>query len=208
MLNKLHARLLIAAVVTVALTSCGDSKSSGTGEWATLFATATAPASPLDADLVSSWTTAAGAASTTCAVGSTATITPDSVNYIITATPYSSPNTGQTNPTVTSNLVISRITLTLTPANTNTPALPPIFQTQYLSSGQLILPGTTTVPVQVASRSLKEYIAQGIGLTTACTNVELSYRATVSFDALEVNTNRASTITAPGFLLINFADFQ
>lgn len=207
MLKKFITATVVGAAALVALTSCG-SKASGTGEFATVYATATAPSSALDSDLVR-WTDANGGAVSVCAAGLTPIIVArDEVNYTITATPYSTPNTGSTNPTVPSPLQITRIIMKLTPANTDTPALPERFQSPPLNSGQQILPGVPTpVPVEVVSTDLKQYLAEYLGLGTVCNNQTLTYLVTVSFEAKEISTDRISTITAPGPYFIHIGDF-
>jgi hypothetical protein len=208
MLKRCTATMLYAALAVATLTSCGGDKAGGTGEFATVFAIATPPAGPIDSD-VAHWVDAAGATAPPCTATSFPSVLPDNVTYTITSTPYTVPNTGQSSPIVTSDLVVSRITLTLNPANTQTPVLPPVFQTQFLSSGQLIVPGSNSVSVQIASDQLKDFLRTGLGSQSiTCSNQPIfTYRATVSFEMLEVTTNRVSTVTAPGFLLVNFTDF-
>lgn len=204
MLKKCFAMSICAAALLAALTSCGDSKAGGTGEFTTVFVTATPPNTILDSDLAQ-WVDASGKAASACVAGNSPTFTSDDVNYSITSTAYNTPNTGQSSPVTASDLLISRITLTLTPANTNTPPLPARFQLQYLSAGQRISTGTTTIPIRVVSEDLKAFIAsQANGL---CPGPSYAYRATVSFEAVEINTNRAATITPKGDLLINLKDF-
>lgn len=208
MLKKFFAGSMLAALALASLTSCGDSKSSGTGEFATVYAVATPPSADLDSDVVR-WTDATNNAVSACTAGSSPTIVAkDVVNYTITSRPYTTPNTGASNPTVTSDLVITKVTLKLTPGFPGTSPLPPKLQTQYLTSGQLIVPGSNIVPVDIVSTDLKLFIADDIlGLSTACNNEKFTYRAEVSFEAKEVNTDRVATITAPGFFLIHIGDY-
>ncbi|HBG08262.1 MAG: hypothetical protein A2075_06795 [Geobacteraceae bacterium GWC2_58_44] len=194
------------------LTSCGggDSKADGVAEFATVVATASGPGGPLDSD-VATWVIAStgAAAPVACVAGTVPTTAPDSVDYTFNSARYSAP--GSTSTITPSSLVITRITLTFTPANTFSPALPPIFQTQFLSAAQpVILPDSSLVlPLRIVSNELKEFFLMGLGSQSIdCDNrATYSYRAVVSFEAVEVNTNRVSTITAPGFLLVNFSDF-
>src|SRR4051794_26680514 len=133
MLKRFVAGFVYGAFAIAALTSCGDSKAGGTGQFATVFATANAPNGPLDAD-VATWVDATtGAASQPCLATSIPTVPPTVATYNITSTPFTLPNTGQGSTIGTSDLVITRITLTLPPANSATPALPARFQTQFLS---------------------------------------------------------------------------
>jgi hypothetical protein len=99
--------------------------------------------------------------------------------------------------------------MTLTPDNDKTPALPARFQTQPLPTQVRIVPGTNNFSVRIVDDDFKIFLISGMGAQSLdCSNSALyKYRATVSFEALEVTTNRVATITAPGFLLINFADF-
>lgn len=206
MLKRFCCSVLYGACLLAALTSCGGSKAAGTGEFATVYATASPSVSSLDAD-VATWTDTAGSAVAACSVASP-TFKPNDVSYNITVTPYSSANTGSTSPTTASDLIITRVTVTLTPADNLTPALAPMFQTQYLTTGQRLAQGTTTtVPVRVIPADLKSYLFNTVGVNCSNPGAFLHYRATVSFEAQEVNTDRVSTITAPGFLLVSVADF-
>lgn len=208
MLKRFLGRFLYGMCAVAALTSCGDSKAGGTAEFATVFAVANGPNQTLDSD-VSSWVDALGAAATPCVAGSSRTLTPDAVTYTITSTAYAQPNTGQASTITPSPLQIAKITVTLTPHDTVSPALP-TFQTQFPSSAApLIVPGANPVSVRIVDNDLKAFLLSGLGAQsiTCANNVTYSYRAMVSFEALEVNTNRVSTITAPGYFVIRFADF-
>jgi hypothetical protein len=190
MLKKLVVAVLISACTVTALTGCGNNKAAGTAELATQYVTATPTSSTIDSDVVSS----------------TGTFAPDDVSYTLNSTLYNTPNTGSSSTITASDLVVSRVTLTLNPANTDTPALPLLYQTQYLGGGQRIpAGGSAIVPVRLVSQTLKKFLFDGPFTTNP--NAFLTYRATVSFEVLEVNTNRVSTITAPGFVQVNIADF-
>lgn len=207
MLKKFLARFLYAACGVALLCSCGET-AGGTGEFATVVATASAPAGPLDSDVLT-WE----GDQCLSAAGPTA---PDDVDYTITSKPYPTTNTGQTSPIQTSSLQVTRVTLTYTPANTDTPALPPKYQTQFLSSG-LTIPAPTnatgtslTVPVRIAPQDMKLFLATGLGSQSInCNNpgAFYTYRVEASFELLEVSTNRSAVVKAPGFFLVNFADF-
>jgi hypothetical protein len=193
------------------LTSCGDSKASGTGQFATVFASASPPASALDSD-VATWVDATTLAKApACGANSVANVSPDDATFVVTSAAYTVPNTGSSSTIATSDLIIDKITLTLTPADTQSPALPSLYQTQFPSAGQRIVVGANNVTVRIASDELKSFFrSSNLGnLALDCSNPSAiySYRAVVSFEALEVNTNRVGTITPPGFLLVKFSDF-
>ena len=210
MLKRFFARLAYGACAVAALTSCGDSKAGGTAEFATVFVTATTPAGPIDADVATWVDNTTGAPAQPCLDTSGPSLLPTTADYVIISTAYATPNTGQSNQTTASPLIITKITLTLTPANSLTPALPAMFQTQFLSSGQRITPGNNSIELRIASNELKWYLQTGLGsqsLTCANQGTVYTYRANVSFEALEINTNRVSTITPPGYLLVNFSDY-
>lgn len=215
MLKRYLSRLLCGVWAVATLTSCGDSKSSGTGEFSTVFATATAPAvAAVEAD-VAHWVLASTGTGTGPACGANSMLTIPAANDVafnITSTPFASPGTGQTNPSPASPLVITRVNLTLVPANSDTPALPALFQNQpNLTAGQTILPGTTqSVSVRLANQELKEFLldpSRG-ALAISCSNNPIySYLATVTFEAREVNTDRTATIAVPGSVLLKLSDF-
>jgi hypothetical protein len=206
MLKRILATLFYGACTVALLSSCGDSKAGGTGEFATVSATANPLVTNLDSD-VAQWVDSKGASVPACSYNGSPSIKPDDVTYNITSTAYTSPNTGQTSPIAVSNLVITKVTVTLTPANSNTPALPAIYQTQFPTSGQTILPGNNTVTVRIVSDALKTFFIDNLGVICGNPVVPYSYRAVVSFEAVEVNTDRVSTIKAPGFLQVDVADF-
>ena len=205
MLKKYLSRFIYGACAVAALTSCGDSKANGTGEFATVFATAAGPSSDLDADVANSYVDATtGAAVTACAANSVPLFLPTDATYTIKSDPYAAANTGSSSSITSSALTVTKVTVTLTPADTVTPALPPIYQTRNPTSGQTIQPGATqSITLRIVPNELKIFLAPQL----ACTGVNFHYRASVSFEAVEVTTNRVHTITAPGFLLVNIADF-
>jgi hypothetical protein len=210
MLKKYLSRFFCGACALVALSSCGDAKSGGTGEFATVFATASAPPSALDSD-VAQWFDSATLTTkvAACSANGAPTVAPDDAAYTLTSTAYATPNTGTSNPTVPSDLLIDKITMTFTPANTLTPALPAAFQTQFPSPGQRIAVGSNSIPVRVVSVDLKHYFLNSGAQSLNCSNqgTSYSYRVTVSFHAVEVSTNREGTITPAGSLIVNVSDF-
>jgi hypothetical protein len=202
MLNRYPARFLCVACACVMLTSCG-SKAGGTGEFATVVASANATTSGLDSD-VATWVDATTRAKASpCIQTSIPTVVPDDVSFNVTSAAYTVPNTGSTSTVVPSDLIITRVTLTFTPADSLTPALPAIYQTQFPSAGERIVVGSTSIPVRIATDDLKIFLQN----TLACTGLTYSYRLNVSFEALEVNTNRSGTISVPGYFLVRFTDF-
>lgn len=212
MLKRYLGRLVYGMCMLAALTSCGDSKASGTGEFSTVFATASGPNSVLDSD-VATWVDATtGTAAQPCLATSVPTTSPDQVTYTITSTPFPSPNTGQSSTITPSPLSITRITVTLTPTpGSVSPVLPPNFQTQMVSStAARILPGTSApIVVRIVDNDFKAFLMTSFGAQSiTCANpATYSYNAVVSFEMQEVNTDRVATITAPGFLLVKFSDF-
>lgn len=201
MLNRYLARFVCAACTVVVLSSCGD-KPAGTGEFATVVATANPPSSTFESD-VATWVDATTGAAVPVSCGaSVATTVSDSVDFTVTSTAYATPNTGSTSTITPSRLRIARITVTLTPANSSTPALPAQFQTSYSSAGQIVAPNTAqSVPVTLATKDLKRFFrntsALGAQAISCTSNPIYTYWADVSFEALEETTNRGATISPP-----------
>ena len=202
MFKRFVAILLSGTCAAVMLTSCGDSKAGGTGEFATVFAVANNTTGPLDSD-VATWVNATTQVKATPCPPSVPTVKPDDVSFSVTVSPYATPNTGSASPIVTSDLLVTKITLSFTPADSLTPALPALFQTQFPSAGQRLTSGPNSIPVRVVTNDLKVFLQNNL----ACSGLTYSYRVSVSFDALEITTNRASTINLPGYLTVNFSDF-
>jgi hypothetical protein len=208
MLRRFLVRFFCGMCTLAALTSCGSSDSAGTAEFATVRAKVTPPVSALDAD-VATWVDASNVKAPACGSLSFPTVTPNDVTYIITSTAEPTANTGSTSTITASNLSVLDITFTLTPANSLSPALPPLFQTQASSPGQSIIPGSNNVPVRIATDDLKSFLRNSLGaLSLNCSNqgVLYSYWAVASFKMSEDLTGKVKTITAPAFL-VNFSDF-
>jgi hypothetical protein len=215
MLKKILTTLLYGGCALALLTSCGSSKASGTGEFATVFATASGPGADVDSD-VAKWVDSTGASVAACST-SGPNFTPDNVTFTITTTAYNTANTGQTSPIQTSNLTIRKVSMTLTPADPSvtstgtlitTPALPASLQTQYgsasVATGGEVTLGANSVNVRFATDQLKAFLFHNY---INCSNpVLFSYWAVVSFTAQEVTTGREATITAAP-IKVNFADF-
>lgn len=206
MLRRVLNRLLRGVFAVIVLTSCG-SKGAGTAEFATVFATVNPAVAGLDAD-VATWLDATGTKITPCVAGAIPHVAPNDVVYTVTATAYAPANTGTISTIPVSNLLINKISFTLTPADTLSPALPPLFQSQQGSPGQLIVPGTNSVTVRIVSDELKSYMMNSLGAQSLdCSNQGFyHYWAVVSFQAVEVNTNKVATITAPA-LKVTISDF-
>ena len=201
--NKYLTRFFRAACAAVLLTSCGGSSVGGTGEFATVYATVNTTTSGLDSD-VATWLDAATETvkAPPCLPTSAPTVTPDDVPFIVTSTAYTQP-AGSTTPVVSSALSITSITLNFTPANSTTPALPPLYQTQYPSAGQSIIVGINNITIRVVSDDMKVFLQPAL----LCTGLTYSYRVTVSLVAQEATTGKSGTINLPGYLLVNLSDF-
>ena len=190
------------------LTSCG-SKAGGTGEFATVVATDNTTTSGIDSD-VATWFDSATVStkSPACSVTSVPTVTPDDVVFNVTSAPYTPANTGSSSSIPASDLTVTKITLTFTPANSQTPALPAGYQTQFPSAGQRITANATTgVSVRIAKNEMKQFLQPALTCAGLSISPVYSYQVSVSFDALELNTNRSGTITLPGYLIVNFSDY-
>lgn len=206
MLNRYVARFLCVASAAIMLTSCGDSKATGTGQFATVFATANGVISVLNSD-IATWTDpTTGAKALFCGGTNNPHITADSVILNVTSNAYTVPNTGSSSPTVPSDLSISNVTLTFTPADPNTPALPAALQTQSTSaSPSVITVGQNPITVEVVSDKMKNFLFSAL----ECNGVEYTYRVGVSFDVVEQSTGRSGTISLPGngYLTVHISDF-
>ncbi|GAB7026255.1 hypothetical protein [Geotalea toluenoxydans] len=195
MFKKAILKSLLVICCSAALISCGDSKGGGTAEFNTVYATANGPTSSLDAD-VAKWVDAKGTAATACIAGSSPSISPDVIEVAISTVAYS----GVTNP---SKLYINGYRMVFTPADSLTPALPPLFQTQYQPVGQTINAGTAaTVSVRVATHEIKDYLQPVLN----CNGTIYNYDVTISFDAVELDTNRSGSVDTTK-MRVRFADF-
>jgi len=183
MLYRYLLGLFCATCAILVLASCGDSKANGTGEFATVQAVANYTGTASSIDLTP------------------ATAVPVVAPYTITSTAYTVPSTGSTSPIVVSDLIINRITVTLVPALTSNPDLGTL-TTQFPTASQpLVVPGANLINVEVVQAALKTFLQANVP-----TGTTVSYRAYVSFDMQEQNTRRSATVTAPGFLVVNFTN--
>lgn len=178
------------------LQSCGSDNTGGTVVFETVNATASVSAAnnPFLSDLAT-WT------GVPCAVGSTYTIDNDLVNFTVATTVNIRNGTA-------SPLVLQRATVTFTPADTVSPALPALYSPTFQALGGTTVPagGSLSVPVEIANHLLKDYLGSAQGRGLVCSgNLVHSYNTTIAFDAVETNTGKSGTITAG--MLVRFADF-
>jgi len=183
MLYRYLMGLFCTTCALVMLTSCGESKATGTGEFATVQATANYTGTASSLDLTAASTVPVDAA------------------YTITSTAYTVPNTGSTSTIAVSNLLVNRITVSLSPVNTSFPALGSLAVSFPTASQPLVIVGANVINVEIVTAALKAFLAAQVPA-----GATVSYRATVSFDLQEVNTQRSATVTAPGFLVVNFTN--
>ncbi|MSN26366.1 MAG: hypothetical protein GJV46_10935 [Geobacter sp.] len=195
MIQKLIFLFLLVSL-QLTLTSCGSSNMGGGAAFNTVNASVSVDSAknPLLSDLAA-WPdqTAICTSDPTKAP----TIVNDLVNFTITS------KTSITNGTP-SALSVQKVTLTFTPADTLTPALPSSFAVQYtnLSGSTVPAGGSVSIPVEVATHNFKNYFWN----TVLCQLVPVySYNVTVAFDLIEVATGKAGTIAAG--MVVRVADF-
>ncbi|MDD5284340.1 MAG: hypothetical protein PHD54_00650 [Desulfuromonadaceae bacterium] len=187
---RIFILVMIAAMLLTVILSCGKSN---TGEFDYVTATATVDAAknPLLADLAT-WT------GTPCAAGSTYNVLNNVVNFTLTSTANLA--IGSSSP-----LILQKATISLSPADTQSPSLPALYSPIYQGLTGYIIPagGTLSVPVEIATHSLKDYFTQ----TLVCTaNKSIySYNVSIVFDAVEQTTGRSGSI--PASMTVRFADF-
>lgn len=186
-------KLLIMGMLPLALAGCGSS-GGGTAELKTSFVTASVDIALLDSDVVS-WVDSTGAKATACADTSfPATPAGDSVNVAVASKAYS--NTGSMGLPVR----IESATVSYTPANSATPAMPSVFQTVglILANG-----GSATVPVRVATQEQKIRLQPKL----ACNSTIYNYYTTITLDLTEIGTDTKSTVqTSMQLRLADFVD--
>lgn len=193
MMFKRMACLSFFAVVCLGLSSCGNSTGGGVAAFNTVNATASVDSAknPLLSDLAT-WT------GTPCATGSTITIKNDVINFSVTTTVSISNGTPST-------LQLQKATITFTPADTVTPVLPALYAVQYQNLLGQSVPagGTLSVPIEIATHSLKEYLLPKADVCV--TNSIYNYNVQVNFDAVESGTGKSGSI--PAGLTVRFSDF-
>jgi ribosomal protein L31 len=169
------------------LSSCGGSLGGGVEEFKTVMVSATAKTSRLESDVLTG---------NTCgATGSTGgTYATDNVDVDIKSTLYPK-LTGQA-----LSVRIDRVTISYTPANTSSPALPD----QFLTLSDTVTPGgTLTLPVPVAKDILKLSLVNDKNLQL-CSTAYYEYYVTITFDALEIGSSTSKRISTS--LNVAFAD--
>ena len=179
-------------LLLVALSGCG-SAGGGTAEYKTSYVTAQSSTTNLDSDVVT-WVDATGTKATACAATSIMSYTPDSIDFTVKSTPYSS--TGST----ALPLRIDSASITYTPANTSTPAMEPKVEYQTLGI-PLANGGTATASVRVVSLEQKSRLANALACNTAIYN----YSATVMFKITEIGTGTQKDV--PASLQVRLDDF-
>lgn len=184
--------MTIIIVFNLLLVSCGEN-ASGVAEFKTINATVTVdPAqNPLLSDLAT-WT------GDPCAQDSTYTVTNDLVDVTVTSTKNIANGTSLP-------LILQKVTITLTPADTISPPLPSLYTPSYQNLNGIILqPGESlSLPIEVATHMLKQYFGTAM-LCTAFSPV-YTYNATLTFDAVEQGTGENGSMSAG--MTVRFADF-
>ena len=184
----------ISVMLISILTSCGSTNTGGGAVFTTVNASASADSAknPLLSDLAK-WS------GTACASGSTYTISNDLVSFAVVSTVNISSGTG-------SPLMLQKATITLSPADTLTPALPPLYSTyyQYLTGATVPAGSTLSVPIEIGTHNIKSYL--GNILVCNGSNTIYSYNATIVIDAVESAIGTSKPITAG--MTVRFADFS
>lgn len=173
-------QLFCLAFAIFALSSCGGGDlGGGIGEFATVNATAVAKTGRLESDIVTG---------NTCTDVSTGgTIETDNVDVDFTSTPQF--NDGAL------NLVVTRITVHYTPANSATPAIPDAF----LNTNQTVSPGSTvTFPIPVLTETQKIALLDRTTLPMpVCSSTVFEYYVDIVFETTEPGGNgKTRNITA------------
>lgn len=195
MLQKFVLKSLLFSSLLI-LVSCGSSNMGGGAAFNTVNASVSVDSAknPLLSDLAK-WPDQANICSTDPTKAPT--IVNDLVNFNITST------TSITNGTA-SALAVQKVTLTFTPADTLTPALPALYAVQYsnVAGTQVPAGGSVTVPVEVATHNFKAYFWN----TVLCQSAPVySYNVLASFELIEVSTGKTGSITAG--MVVRVADF-
>ncbi|MDD2366207.1 MAG: hypothetical protein PHN84_08595 [Desulfuromonadaceae bacterium] len=183
--------LLLGGVLSLSMLGCGGSGDDTVGLLATSSVNATIDTLVMDSDVVA-WVDDAGSKATACAPSFPSIPAADSVNVVIKSTAYS--NTGS----MGLPLRIESATITYTPANTDTPAMPPEFQ----AIGMTIPNGTSaTIPVRVATQEQKIALYDVL----ACNGPIYSYHTTITFNITEIGTDKKITVSSS--MSLRFSDF-
>lgn len=133
-------KLAFTFCAMLALTSCGDSPSGGSGEFNTVYTSTAISSAVTHSDL--------------------STTAPDSITLSVTSNPYPSTNTNTGGSGVqASALEITDVTVALTPADTTRPALPALYQSVAHPMSVTVVPGATLpITVEVATSALKAFL--------------------------------------------------
>jgi hypothetical protein len=187
MLYKVLVKFICAASLACMLASCGDSKPSGTGEFSTVFATSKS----------------AAITSADAGVLNLATVGPMLASYVISSTAYANANTGNSSSITASNLKITKVTITLAPANTSfVSVLPASVTPQFSPASPIILPvGDTSVDIQIDIDALKTFLATHVNAGASA-----SFWVNVDFELHEISTDRIGSVSFPNSLKISFTN--
>jgi len=183
-------RMLLSALLLAVLLSCGTS-SNGEFDYGSATATVDSAKNPLLADLAK-W---AGAP---CNAALTPTISNEIVNFTLATTANN--QNGSTHP-----VVLKKATITFSPADTQSPALPALYSPIYQNLNGYTIPvgGTLTVPLEIVTHNLKQYLTP----TLVCqgNSSTYSYNVTIAFDAVEQVSEKSGSI--PASMTVRLADF-
>jgi hypothetical protein len=187
--------LLVLIFAAASLASCGG----GTGGGGAVYDTVTLTAeytggNPFDSDVAQH----TDATASNCGVPDLDTVTflPDSVDFNIQSTEIPNLPEGIT----ASDVRIQSVTITYTSASS--PASPAIPDQHYALSTILTPAGTATIPVTIASQTMKSNPPLS---SLVCGGGPYSYYVTVRFKGIEVNTNNERSFETN--FTINFADY-
>jgi hypothetical protein len=104
--------------------------------------------------------------------------------------------------TAPSSILVETGSISFRPADTNAPALPPLFRDQPITPNTLIAPGETkTISVELINHDLKNYIGGQI----LCSGLTWNYYVKISYNLVEISTGERKTIETE--LLVRFSDF-
>jgi hypothetical protein len=172
--------LFICIGLSFGFFGCGSSE----GELSTSTITATVDTAVMDSDIIK-WTDQKACTG--------ASIPPaDSVNVSVVSKAYS--NTGSMGLPIR----IESATISYTPANSSTPAMPSEFQT----IGSTIANGSTvTVPVRVSTQEQKERLINAL----ACGGPIYNYYTKITLNISEIGTDKKTTTDVS--MQLRFADF-
>ncbi|MBI5747035.1 MAG: hypothetical protein HZA13_08540 [Nitrospirae bacterium] len=193
MKNRINLYLLGLISILLALSGCSEEVGGGAGSFDTVIATASVSTADLDSDLAT-WTDVNGDGFV-CGANDTFTVSSDDVTVDIAVdTKANLPSTREA-----SKVSINKVSIAYSPANTTTPSL----STQFETLGVVVDPDSTaTVSFKVASQDLKK---SSILSPLVCSNTIYTYFVTLTFEGVEVDTNRTETFETT--LNLRFADF-